>query len=71
MYLKSFGQYSISCTGFIRVMESKSLLLDINTATALLFCKRGVGWGGGVIGGRRKMLDIVGRGGRIESIGTK
>ena len=36
----------ISCTGFVRLMGYKSLLLDANSANYILVCRRG-GVGGG------------------------
>ena len=45
--MKSYGMDSIYCTGFVRLMGYKSLLLDANSANYILVCRRG-GVGGGV-----------------------
>ena len=45
IYLNSYGMDSICCTGLVRVMGYKYLLLDDHTVTALLVCRRGGGRG--------------------------
>ena len=44
--LKSYGLYSMSYTGFVKIMGYKYLLLAAHAITALLSCRRGVGWEG-------------------------
>ena len=51
IYLKSYGLDYISCTGFVRVMGYKYLLLDAHTITALLSCRRREG-------GIEELLDV-------------
>ena len=43
-YLKSYGLDSISCTGFVKFMGYKYLLLAAHSVTDLLVC-RSRGWG--------------------------